>query len=81
MYFHWKKIQLAQLSKLHLKLKNFFQPAGFFTKMLRFDEKQRNFQQNPLATLKIAPVLMGVTGTTKSCPPSRLCLKYLCPTL
>jgi hypothetical protein len=30
-------------SKLHLKLKNFSQPAGFFTKMLRFDE---NFQQN-----------------------------------
>jgi hypothetical protein len=40
---------LAQLRKLHLKLKNFFQPAGFFTEMLRFDKK---FQRNLLATLK-----------------------------
>jgi hypothetical protein len=35
--------RLAQLRKLHLKLLNFFQPAGFFTKMLRFDKK---FQRN-----------------------------------
>jgi hypothetical protein len=39
--------RLAQLRKL----KNFFQPAGFFTEMLRFDKK---FQRNLLATLKIA---------------------------
>jgi hypothetical protein len=48
MYFHWKKnpafLRLAELRKLHLKLLNFFQPAGFFTKMLRFDKKnQQNF--------------------------------------
>jgi hypothetical protein len=35
---------LAELSKLHFKLKNFFLPASFFTEMLRFDKTiQRNF--------------------------------------
>jgi hypothetical protein len=48
--------RVAQLRKLHLKLKIFFQPAGFFTEMLRFDKKfQRNFSEISLqvATLKI----------------------------
>jgi hypothetical protein len=59
MYFPWKKnpacSRLAQQRKLHLKLKNFFQPAGFFTEMLRFDKKNSaKFQRNLLATLKIA---------------------------
>jgi hypothetical protein len=54
MYFDRKKpaSEIQRFgSKLHLKLKNFSRPAGFFTKMLRFDE---NFQRNLLATLKIA---------------------------
>jgi hypothetical protein len=46
--------RLAQLRKLHLKLLNFFQPAGFFTEMLHFDKKIAKFQRNLLATLKIA---------------------------
>jgi hypothetical protein len=56
MYFHWKKSslpQVAQLRKLHLKLLNFFEPAGFFTKMLRFENKfQRNFSEISLQLLK-----------------------------
>jgi hypothetical protein len=40
--------------KLHLKLKNFFQPAGIFTEMLRFDKKfQRNFSEISLQLLKL----------------------------
>jgi hypothetical protein len=36
-----------------LKLLIFFQPAGFFTKMLRFDKKfQRNFREISLQLLK-----------------------------
>jgi hypothetical protein len=47
-------LRLAQLRKLHLKLLNFFQPAGFFTKMLRFDKKiQRNFSEISLQLLKL----------------------------
>jgi hypothetical protein len=37
-----------------LKLKNCFQPAGFFTEMLRFDKKiQRNFSEISLQLLKL----------------------------
>jgi hypothetical protein len=58
-YFDRKKNPASEIqrfaSKLHLKLKIFSRPAGFFTKMLRFDENfQRNFQRNLLVTLKIA---------------------------
>jgi hypothetical protein len=82
--------RLAQLRKLHLKLKKFFQPAGFFTEMLRFDKKfQRKFQRNLLATLKIAldqksEILEKSRKNKifiKSRPACRLCLKYQCPTL
>jgi hypothetical protein len=46
-------LRLAELRKLHLKLLNFFQPAGFFTKMLRFDKKiLRNFSEISLQLLK-----------------------------
>jgi hypothetical protein len=49
--------RLAQLRKLHLKLKNFFQPAGFFTEMQRFDKKfQRNFSEISLQLLKLLPI-------------------------
>jgi hypothetical protein len=50
-------LRLAQLRKLHLKLKNFFQPAGFFTEMLRFDKKnQRNFSEISLQLLKLLSI-------------------------
>jgi hypothetical protein len=46
-------LRLAELRNLHLKLLNFFQPAGFFTKMLRFDKQiQRNFSEISLQLLK-----------------------------
>jgi hypothetical protein len=49
--------RLAQLSKLRFKLKNFFQPAGFFTEMLRFDKKiQRNFSEISLQPLKLLSI-------------------------
>jgi hypothetical protein len=42
---------------LHLKLLNFFQPAGFFTKMLRFDKKnQRKFSEISLQLLKLLSI-------------------------
>jgi hypothetical protein len=48
-------LRLAELRKLHLKLLNFFQPAGFFTKMLRFDKKISEISAKfLLATLKIS---------------------------
>jgi hypothetical protein len=61
MYFHWKKNpacpRLAQLRKLHLKLLIFFQPAGFFTEMLRFDKKYlRNFSEISLQLLKLLSI-------------------------
>jgi hypothetical protein len=49
--------RLAQLRKLHLKLKNFFQPAGFFTEMLRFDKKiHRNISEISLQLLKLLSI-------------------------
>jgi hypothetical protein len=45
----------AQAEQIAFEIEDFFQPAGFFTEMLRFDKKfQRNFQRNRPATLKIA---------------------------
>jgi hypothetical protein len=48
--------RLAELSWAEqIAVEEFFQPAGFFTKMLRFHKKILwNFQRNLLATLKIA---------------------------
>jgi hypothetical protein len=49
--------RLAQLRKLHLKLQNFFQPATFFTEMLRFDKKnRRNFSEISLQLLKLLSI-------------------------
>jgi hypothetical protein len=40
-----------------MKLKNIFQPAGFFTKMLRFDKKfQRNLSEISLQLLKLLSI-------------------------
>jgi hypothetical protein len=62
MYFNFKKSPAPETPrfgvKLHLKLKNFFQPAGFFTEMLRFDKKfQRNLSEISLQLLKLLPIL------------------------
>jgi hypothetical protein len=61
MYFNLKKSPAPETPrfgvKLHLKLKNFFQPAGFFTAMLRFDKKnQRNFTEISLQLLKLLSI-------------------------
>jgi hypothetical protein len=61
MYFNLKKSPAPETPrfgvKLHLKLKNFFQPDGFFTEMLRFDKKfQRNFSEISLQLLKLLSI-------------------------
>jgi hypothetical protein len=61
MYFNFKKCLATETPrfgvKLHLKLKNFFQPAGFFSEMLCFDKKsQRNFSEISLQLLKLLSI-------------------------